>query len=102
TRHGKRVSAASAFLAPARRRSNLTVMERTRAVVLLFDGTRVKAVRTEHEGDLRDYHARREVLSSGGTIESTLLLERSGIGNPEILRKAGVEVVAESPNLGER
>jgi choline dehydrogenase-like flavoprotein len=101
-RHGKRVSAASAFLAPARKRSNLTYMLRTRAVTLLFDGTRVTGVRAENEGRTREFRARREVLSSGGTIESTLLLERSGIGNPQILRKAGVPVVAESPNVGER
>jgi choline dehydrogenase-like flavoprotein len=51
---------------------------------------------------VRDFRAKREVLSSGGTIESTLLLERSGIGNPEILRRAGVSVAVESPNVGER
>jgi choline dehydrogenase len=101
-RHGKRVSAASAFLARARRRSNLTYLLRTRAAALLFDGTRVTGVRTESNGRVRDFRARREVLSSGGTIESTLLLERSGIGNPEILQRAGVQVVAESPNVGER
>lgn len=101
-RHGRRTSAASAFLAPARKRSNLTYVLRTRAVTLLFDGTRVTGVRTQSKGETRDYRARREVLVSGGTIESTLLLERSGIGNPEILRKAGVAVVAESPNVGER
>lgn len=101
-RHGKRVSAASAFLAPARKRSNLTHMTRTRAAALLLDGNRVIGVRTASDGKVRDFQARREVLSSGGTIESTLLLERSGIGNPEILRNAGVPVVAESPNVGER
>jgi choline dehydrogenase len=102
TRHGKRVSAASAFLAPARKRSNLTYLMRTKAVALLFDGTRVVGVRAVRDGKAEDFRARREVLSSGGTIESTLLLERSGIGNPEILRKAGVAVVAENPNVGER
>jgi choline dehydrogenase len=101
-RHGKRVSAASAFLAPARKRSNLTYMLRTRAITLLFDGTRVIGVRTESDGKVRDFRAGREVLLSGGTIESTLLLERSGIGNPEVLRKAGVSTVAQSPNVGER
>lgn len=101
-RHGKRVSAASAFLAPTRRRSNLTYMLRTRAVTLLFDGMRVTGVRAAGGGKVSDFHARREVLSSGGTIESTLLLERSGIGNPEVLRRAGVSVVAENPNVGER
>lgn len=101
-RRGRRTSAASAFLRPARRRRNLTVMTRTRAAYLLFDGERVVGVRTEREGHLEDFKANREVLISGGTIESTMLLERSGIGNPAVLEAAGVSVVAESPNVGER
>ena len=101
-RHGKRVSAASAFLAPARKRSNLTYMLRTRAVTLLFDGKQVIGVRASTGESVQDFRAKKEVLSSGGTIESTLLLERSGIGNPEILRSAGVSIAVESPNVGER
>ncbi len=59
-------------------------------------------VRTEREGRVEDLKATKEVLVSGGTIESTMLLERSGIGDPAVLRAAGVGVVAESPNVGER
>lgn len=101
-RHGWRTSAASAFLRPARRRRNLKVMTRTRAAYLLFDGKRVVGVRTERQGRMEDFSAKKEVLVSGGTIESTMLLERSGIGDPAVLRAAGVSVVAESPNVGER
>ena len=49
-----------------------------------------------------DYRARQEVIVSSGTVESPLLLERSGIGHPEVLRGAGIDVRVESPNLGER
>ena len=42
------------------------------------------------------------MIVSAGTVESTLLLERSGIGRPEVLKAAGVDVLVESPNLGER
>lgn len=101
-RKGMRTSAASAFLRPAMRRRNLTVMTRTRAAYLLFDGKRVVGVRAERKGKVEELMAKRDVLVSGGTIESTMLLERSGIGNPEVLGAAGVDVVAESPNVGER
>lgn len=101
-RHGKRSSASTAFLRPAMRRSNLTVMTRTRAAYLLFDGKRVVGVRAERKGKVEDFKASRDVLLSGGTIESTMLLERSGIGNAAVLRGAGVDLVAESPNVGER
>jgi choline dehydrogenase-like flavoprotein len=42
------------------------------------------------------------VIVSTGTVESTLLLERSGIGRADALAAAGVPMRAESPNLGER
>jgi choline dehydrogenase len=101
-RHGRRTSAYSAFVRPVRSRRNLTVATRTRAGYLLFEGTRVAGVRASKGGRTVDYHARKEVILSAGTVESTLLLERSGIGHPDLLRRAGVDVRVESPNVGER
>jgi choline dehydrogenase len=49
-----------------------------------------------------DYRARKEVILSAGTVETPLLLERSGIGRPDVLRGAGVDVRVDSPNVGER
>jgi choline dehydrogenase len=101
-RHGLRTTAYSAFVRPVRKRPNLTVATRTRAGYLVFDGSRVVGV-TARAGDRTvEYRARKEVVLSAGTVESTLLLERSGIGRPEILRRAGVDPRVESPNVGER
>lgn len=99
---GLRTSAASAFLRPARKRKNLTILTRAKAVKVLFDGTRAIGVRAQTRRGDTDYTARKEVIISGGAIETTMLLERSGIGQPEVLRNAGVALVAESPNVGER
>ncbi len=101
-RHGVRTSAYSAFVRPVRSRRNLTVATRTRAGYLLFDGTRVVAVRAAKRGRTVDYRARKEVILSAGTVETPLLLERSGIGHPDVLRRAGVDVRVESPHVGER
>ncbi|HRE03073.1 MAG TPA: GMC family oxidoreductase N-terminal domain-containing protein, partial [Ilumatobacteraceae bacterium] len=101
-RRGVRVSAARAFLRPIAKRPNLTVLHRTRVGELRFDGNRVVGVRTRSGGGVRDYTARREVIVSAGTIETVLLLERSGIGRGDVLRAAGIDVRADSPNLGER
>ena len=46
--------------------------------------------------------ARREVILCAGAVETPLLLERSGIGDPGLLRKHGIDPVVESPNVGER
>lgn len=101
-RSGRRVSAADAFLAPARRRSALTVLTGARAGHLLFDGRRAVGVRVSHRGRPRDLRARREVILSAGTIETPLLLERSGVGRPEVLAAAGIAVRVPSPHVGER
>ena len=101
-RHGKRTSAYSAFVRPVRSRHNLTVATRTRAGHLLFDGTRVVGVRASKAGQTVDYRARKEVILSAGTVETTLLLERSGIGRPDVLHRAGIDLRVDSPNVGER
>src|SRR5260370_11916701 len=96
-RHGRRVSAYSAFVRPARGRRNLTVATRTRAGYLLFDGTSVVGVRASTGGRTVDYRARKQVILSPVTVETPLLLERSGICRPDLLRPAGVDVRVESP-----
>jgi choline dehydrogenase-like flavoprotein len=100
--HGVRNSAYSAFVRPVRGRRNLTVVTRTRAGHLLFDGDRVVGVLAANGAQTIEYRARKEVILSAGTIETPLLLERSGVGHPGVLRGAGVDVRVESPNVGQR
>ena len=101
-RHGVRTSAYSAFVRPVSDRRNLTVATRTRVGYLLFDGDRVAGVRAATGERTVDYRARKEVILSAGTVETPLLLERSGIGHPDVLRRADVDVRVESPNVEER
>ncbi len=102
---GRRTTSYDAFVRPAlaRRDSRLTVATRTRAVSLTFDGRRVTGVRVAGPGGaIRVVTARREVIVCAGSVETPLLLERSGIGQPGLLRTHGIELRAESPNVGER
>lgn len=99
---GRRTSAYSSFVRPVRSRTNLTVQTRSRAEHLLFDGNRVVGVRVRQGAKTMDVKARKEVIISTGTVETPLLLERSGIGDPEVLRSLGIDVRVESPNVGER
>jgi choline dehydrogenase-like flavoprotein len=80
----------------------LTVATRTRAGYLLFDGRRVTGVRVRHGSSTQDVTARREVIVCAGAIETPLLLERSGIGDPEVLGRLGITVRAASPRVGAR
>ena len=98
---GKRQSAAKAFLRPAMRRPNLTVM--THAVVdkVLFAGKRAVGVRALVQGRPREFRCDGEVILAGGALASPAILERSGIGQPHRLGALGIPVVHASPEVGE-
>ena len=101
---GRRTTSYDAYVRPALAdRRHLTVLTRTRVGRLLFDGRRCRGVRVlDHRGNRSDIHARREVIVCAGTVETPLLLQRSGIGRPGLLRTAGIEPRIESPNVGMR
>jgi choline dehydrogenase len=102
---GRRTTSYDAFVRPALvgGRSRLTVAARTRAARLTLDGRHVTGVVTvDARGAASVAHARREVIVCAGTVETPLLLERSGLGRPDVLAKHGIDLVAESPNVGER
>jgi choline dehydrogenase len=113
---GRRTTSYSAYVRPVlarqaagrrghrgARAGGLTVATRTRAARLTFDGRRVTGVTTiDARGSRADVTARREVIVCAGSVETPLLLERSGIGRPEVLRRHGIKPLAESPNVGER
>jgi choline dehydrogenase len=97
--NGRRVTA---YRALVRDRGNIAVWTRTRAASVLFEGRRAVGVRVRQGTAVREIRARREVIISAGAIETPMLLERSGIGRPDVMRALGVPVRAESPNVGER
>ena len=85
-RGGTRCSAAKAYLYEARKRPNLKVIEKALVTRVLFDGTRAIGVEYERAGQLHQLHAAREVILSGGPINSVQLLKLSGIGPAEELK----------------
>lgn len=98
-RKGRRVSAASAFLKPARSRRNLDVRTQARASGIILEGRRAVGVRYLHErgGAERVVRARREVVVSAGTVNTARLLQVSGIGPVATLGPLGAPVLHELP-----
>ncbi|MEZ5743193.1 MAG: GMC family oxidoreductase N-terminal domain-containing protein [Sphingomonadaceae bacterium] len=98
---GRRQSASVAFLRPAMKRSNLTVL--TGAVVdrVLFDGKRAIGVEVIKDGAHQQISASREVLLSAGSIASPAILERSGVGDPTLLADLDIPIVHAQPAVGE-
>ncbi|HEX8055245.1 MAG TPA: GMC family oxidoreductase N-terminal domain-containing protein [Novosphingobium sp.] len=101
-RNGRRESAARTFLAPARKRPNVQVVTGALAERIVFEGRRAVAVEARVNGVPRRFDCSGEIVVSGGAMESPLLLQRSGIGHGVRLKTAGVEVLAHSPDVGER
>jgi choline dehydrogenase len=100
TRYGRRASTAVAYLRPARGRSNLHVETAALAQRILFDGRRAGAIEYGKAGYLRTARARKEILVSGGAYNSPQLLQLSGIGPADLLRKHGIDVVLDAPGVG--
>ena len=101
SRNGRfRGSTARTFLRNARGRANLTVETHAHATRLHFDGTRCTGVSFRQRGRDRHALAAREVIVSGGTVNSPHLLQISGVGPAQHLRDIGVPVHHDLPGVG--
>ena len=97
-RDGRRSSSARAYLRPARRRANLTVVTGAQAMRVLMQGTHATGVEYyKSSGDLIRAEATREVILASGTFNSPQLLMLSGIGPTEHLAEIGIEPIVDLP-----
>ena len=98
---GRRLSAAGAYLHPVMGRPNLRVETRALVTRILFDGTRAAGVEYRTYGGGARKALADEVILCGGAINSPQLLQLSGIGNADELKRLGVNVIADLPGVGE-
>lgn len=101
---GRRMSTARAFLKPAMGRPNLTVRTGAHATRILLEEKRAVGVvyrKGGRRGAEREVRARREVLLSGGAVNSPQLLQVSGIGPGALLSQLGITPRHEAPGVGE-
>jgi len=99
-RRGVRWNAAKAFLRPAMRRPNLTVMTNAQARRLRLDGRRAAGVEFSRGGEEQFARARIETILATGAIGSPQILQLSGVGPEDLLREHGIPVVLDSPGVG--
>jgi choline dehydrogenase len=103
-KNGLRVSAATAFLHPARKRGNVDVRTHAHVAEIVFEGKRAVGVRYRRggrHGSLHEVRAAKEIILSGGTYNSPQLLQLSGVGSPELLQSHGIDVRHALPGVGE-
>jgi choline dehydrogenase-like flavoprotein len=98
---GKRCSTALAFLHPAMERDNLTVEINTLVHKVIIENGRATGIVIEQNGETKELHARKEVILSGGAINSPHLLMLSGIGPAAHLQEHGIGVELDVPGVGQ-
>ena len=101
TKGGWRRHTGDNYLRPAMRRPNLKVETGALTQRVLVEGRRAVGLVYRKGGTDITVRARREVLLCAGAVQSPQLLELSGIGNGEVLKRAGVEVTHHLPGVGE-
>lgn len=96
-RKGHRVSASAAFLDPVRGRANLRVQTRAHVARVVFDGERATGLELI---DGTCIAARKEVILAAGAVNSPQILELSGIGDAQRLRRIGIEPLVHAGDVG--
>lgn len=100
-KNGVRWSTSNAYLRPAMKRANLTVITHALVHKVLFEGKKAVGVCFERKGKLTNVQCNKEVVLSAGSIGSPHILQLSGIGEANTLAKAGIKQVHELPGVGE-
>lgn len=100
TSGGRRMHSARAFLAPALKRSNVTLMTGALVERIVFEGRRATGVRLYHRGAARTLHAKHEIILSAGAVTSPRLLQLSGVGPAQTLKSHGIDPLFDAPHVG--
>lgn len=99
-RQGRRVNAGRAYLGQAGKRPNLTILADLRVDRIDMNEGRAVGVIVGRPGEERRYSADREIVLSAGAFGSPQLLMLSGIGSGTELKRHGIDVVHDSPDVG--
>ncbi|MDE2351754.1 MAG: choline dehydrogenase [Alphaproteobacteria bacterium] len=97
---GKRWSAASAYIRPALSRPNLTIESHALVSRVLFEGKRAVGVEYVQKKNVVKAGATREVILSGGAVNTPQVLMLSGIGDGDILKRFGIAVMSDLKGVG--
>ncbi|MDI6028563.1 GMC family oxidoreductase N-terminal domain-containing protein [Corticibacterium sp. UT-5YL-CI-8] len=97
---GRRSSASAAYLRPALKRRNLTLVVNALTLRVVIVKGEAKGIEFLHDGQKRMAVARRGVILSGGAVNSPQLLMLSGVGDATTLKAFGIQVEADLPEVG--
>ena len=96
-----RCSAAKGYLNPAKKRSNLKIVVKAHVQKINFAGKKAEGVSYYVDNELYTVKANKEVILSAGAIGSPHILQVSGVGEEQKLKKHGIEIVHELKGVGQ-
>ena len=99
-KNGRRWSSSTAYLHPVKSRKNLTIQTRHQVHRVIFEGDKAVGVIAQRGKKITEYRAKNVVLC-GGAINTPQVLQLSGIGPAELLKKHGIPVVKDLPGVGQ-
>ena len=100
-KNGQRCSTAAAYLLPyVKHRENLEIITKANVVRIVFDGGKAVALEYMHQGKKKIIRAHKEVILSAGSLMSPTILQRSGIGASEDIKRHGIKLLHELPGVG--
>ena len=99
--NGRRASTAACYLAPVLGRQNLKIVTGATVSRIILKGGRAVGVEYQHKNQLKSSFVEREIILSGGAINSPQLLQLSGIGNGDHLKSVGIETIHELDGVGQ-
>ncbi|PRZ44924.1 choline dehydrogenase [Tritonibacter scottomollicae] len=100
TSGGRRMHSARAYLAPALKRPNVTLMTGALVKRIEFDDKRAVSVQLQHRGRNLSLRAGREIILAAGAVSSPCVLQRSGVGPAQDLQAHGITPLLDAPHVG--
>ena len=101
TKNGKRFSSADAFLHPIKNRKNLHIIKNATVEKIIIENLQAKGVIYKVNNIKKYADANKEIILSAGAIGSPQILQLSGVGPKEILKKSEVKLIHHSPEVGQ-
>ena len=101
TKNGFRMSAARAYLRPALKRKNCTLISHAHVTRICFDGQQATGIEYKQGNQIKSVKANIEVIVSAGAINSPQLLQLSGLGPAPLLGEHQVAILADLPHVGQ-
>ena len=99
-KNGFRWNTSKAFLKPKKKLSNLRIEVSANVRRVLFDGIKAIGIEFNQNGNDKKAYAKKEIIVAAGAIGSPMILQYSGIGPAQLLKKYSINIIQDTPQVG--